>query len=64
MELDKEAQEIFEVADVGHGDEFMAVLPWKGAIREPTNHPPINRTKPDVSYVIDFVYGYKSEEVR
>ena len=42
----------------------MAVLPWKGAIREPTNHPPVNPTKPDVSYVIDFVYGYKNEEVR
>ena len=64
MELDGEAQEIFEVADVGHGDEFMAVLPWKGAIKEPNNHPPVNPIRPDVSYEIEFVYGYKNEEVR
>ena len=64
MDLDDEAMQMFEVADVGHGDEFMAVLPWKGAIKEPTNHPPINKTIPDISYEIDFVYGYKSEEVR
>ena len=63
-DLDSEAEDIFEVADVGQGDEFMAVLPWKGAIKEPTNHPPPNPEKPEVSYQIDFVYGYKNEEVR
>lgn len=63
-ELDPEAEEIFEVADVGQGDEFMAVLPWKGAIKEPLNHNPVNPKKPDVTYQIDFVYGYKNEEVR
>lgn len=64
VELDEEAHQLFEIADVGHGDESMACMPFKGALKEPTNHPPINKTKPDVSYEIDFVYGYKSEEVR
>lgn len=62
--IDHEAEELFEIADVGHGDEFMAVLPWKGAIKEPTNHPEKNEAPPDVTYTIDFVYGYKNEEVR
>lgn len=62
--MDKEARSIFEVEDVAAGDEFMAVLPWKGAIKEPTDHPHPNPTKPDVSYAIDFVHGYKCEEVR
>ena len=49
-EIDHEAEAIFEVEDVGHGDEFMAVLPWKGAIKEPKNHPRLNPSPPDVSY--------------
>ena len=55
---------MFELEDVGQGDEFMAVLPWKGAIKEPTNHPPPNPTMPNVDYKMEFVYGYKCEEVR
>ena len=62
--LDDDAKNLFEVADVGHGDESMACQPWKGAIKPPSRMPVINKTKPDVSYAIDFVYGYKSEEVR
>ena len=42
----------------------MAVLPWKGAIKEPTNHPVPNPSMPNVEYEMDFVYGYKSEEAR
>jgi len=64
IRLDPEAEEIFEVVDPGQGDEFMAVLPWKGAIKEPLNHPPVNKTKPDANFQIDFVYGYKCEDVR
>jgi hypothetical protein len=66
VEVDEEAAEFIEVANVGEGDEFMAVLPWKGAIREPKNASSMQilKEKPDESYEIDFVYGYKSEEVR
>lgn len=64
IKMDTDALEIFEVVDVGNGDESMACLPWKGALKEPRDHPPINSTKPDVTYVIDWVYGYKNEEVR
>jgi hypothetical protein len=50
--------------DVGGGDESMAIKPWIGAIKEPKNHPPINPNIPDEQYVIEFVHGYKSEDVR
>ena len=63
-QLDKDAEEIFEVAEVGQGDEFMAVLPWKGAIKEPTSHPKPNPAKPDVTYEIEFVHGYRNEDCR
>lgn len=42
IELDEKAAEVFIIEPIDHGDEFMAVLPWKGAIKEPTNHPPPN----------------------
>lgn len=32
VKLDSEVQELFEVAEVGHGDESMACKPWLGAI--------------------------------
>lgn len=50
--IDKEAEEYFEVAEIGHGDEFMAVLPWKGAIKEPRDHPRPNPAKPDADFEI------------
>ena len=64
LELDPKAKEIFEIAHVGHGDESMACLPFKGALKEPHNHPPINPQRPDVTYEIEFVYGYRHEECR
>ncbi|CDW73957.1 help domain containing protein [Stylonychia lemnae] len=64
IQLDTDLQDLFEHVDVGHGDESMACLPWKGALKKPDSHPPINPTMPDVTYKIDFVYGYKNEEVR
>jgi hypothetical protein len=62
--LDADAAKEFEIQDMGAGDESMAVKPYMGAIRKPTNHNPINRTVPDEIYAIEFVYGYKCEEAR
>ena len=64
---DKEAEDIFSKVMPGEGDEFMAVKPWKGAIKEPIPKPDItksSKTKPDVEYEIDWVYGYRSDEGR
>jgi hypothetical protein len=48
--VSKEVKDFFEVEDVGHGDEFGAVKPWLGAIKEPSDHPPINKNKTAISY--------------
>ena len=48
------------------GDEALAVLPWKGAIREPSDwkEPPNLGDAPDHSLVLSFVYGYRGWDCR
>jgi microtubule-associated protein-like 6 len=51
----------------GEGDEFAAVKPWLGAIKEPKNKPwgkKVNEKAPKEDFEIDWVYGYRSEEGR
>lgn len=62
--MDPKLEKIFEFVDVAHGDESLFVKPWMGAVVEPEKHNKINPSLPDVEYEIDFVYGYKSEDVR
>jgi microtubule-associated protein-like 6 len=42
----------------------MAVRPYLGAIMEPDSHPPVNPSAPDVSYTLEYVYGYRCEDSR
>ena len=44
--------------------EFMAVKPWIGAIKEPETHPDVDKSKPDTSYMIEHVYGYRCQDSR
>ena len=46
------------------GDQFMACKPWLGAIKEPDVVPVINKERPEQSFGIDFVHGYKSDLTR
>ncbi len=61
---DKPEGDIFASVDAGGGEEFMAVKPWIGAIAEPSNHNPADPSPPDVSYSLDYVYGYRCEDSR
>ena len=55
---------MFEAIDVGSGDWFMATKPWKGAIKEPTDHPDANPDAPDVGFELEYIFGYRCEDAR
>ena len=55
----------FNESEPEEGDQFMSCKPWLGAIKKPTTGPlDINPNRPDVSYEIEFVHGYKSDLTR
>ena len=64
VQYDDIMSQIFEKIEPGEGDEFAAVKPWLGAIKEPKSHPKPVKKAPAEEYVIDWVYGYRSEEAR
>lgn len=47
-----------------HGDEFLAVKPWKGAIVAPSKAPPVSRAAPLVSIKLEWIFGYSAQEAR
>lgn len=55
---------MFEEVDAGQGEQFMAVKPWIGAVKEPLNHPPADPSPPNVNFTLDYVYGYRCEDSR
>jgi len=46
------------------GEKFGAVLPWLGALVEPTEHPPFNPKVPSEEYELEYVYGYRTYDCR
>jgi len=62
---DEDGQEcdFFEVEEA-EGEQFMAVRPWIGQITEPDNHNEINNEKPDTTYELEYVYGYRCADSR
>ena len=50
----------------GGGDEFMAVKPYLGAIREPSGFKADEDgdKKPDAELTLDFAYGYRAQDCR
>lgn len=55
---------MFEKIDMGDGDEFMAVLPWKGAIQAPDNPREYSKHPPMEQYKLLAAYGVRTEETR
>ena len=65
--VEVEENSMFEVVDVGHGDEFSATLPWLGQIRAPTSYlkPPVKQnTAPQVELQLEWVHGYRCRDTR
>ncbi len=44
----------------------MAVKPWLGAIKEPTDFKPLRfpDEKPNVTLTLEYVYGYRAKDCR
>jgi len=55
---------VFEVEDVGEGDQFMACKPWIGALVAPNNKPKIDNSIPDAELELEYVYGYRCQDSR
>jgi Ca2+-binding EF-hand superfamily protein len=59
---------LFASEDIGGGDEFMAVKPWKGVIDNsvPSNYKPskADSEPPDANLKLEYVYGYRCHDVR
>ena len=57
----------FDEEDLGVGDEFLAVKPWKGGMRAPTGHKRPGRDAgdaPDVNIELEWVHGYRGSKGR
>ena len=55
--------DMFEVEEAT-GEQFMSVRPWIGQIAEPASHNDVCNDKPDETYALEYVYGYRSADSR
>jgi len=58
---------LFEVEEDMGGDEFMAVKPWLGAIKAPSDFakPPRDFDKePEIELTLDYVHGFRAKDSR
>ena len=60
---DNSGDDFFEVEEA-EGQEFMAVKPWIGQVAEPDNHNEVSMDKPEQTYALEYVYGYRSADSR
>lgn len=63
----KENMGMFEEEEVDCGDEFMAVKPWLGAIKSPSDYLGFNASnlnQPEIDVEIDYVFGYRTKDCR
>jgi len=63
-EAEEQEDDFFAAEEAGEGEQFMAVRPWIGQIAEPDNHNPVSFDKPDETYELEYVFGYRSADSR
>ena len=57
---DNEAMaKLFEIESAGGGEQIMAVKPWIGALKAPSNPPEIRNSAPSIALELEYVYGYR-----
>lgn len=64
---DKENAGLFAEEEVEAGDEFMAVKPWMGALKAPSDYLGFKSSqlsKPKVEIELDYVYGFRTKDCR
>lgn len=58
----------FVVENVGEGDQFLAVKPWEGVVKNsvPTNYKPnkSDSNSPDACLSLEYIHGYRCHDVR
>jgi len=56
----------FEIEEMEAGDEFMAVKPWLGAMKAPSNFEPDpkQRKAPNVKLELEYCHGYRAKDCR
>lgn len=67
IEEDKENTGLFVEEEVDVGDEFMAVKPWLGAIKAPSDYLGFKSSqlaRPKVDIELDYVFGYRTKDCR
>lgn len=60
----EEDGQIFELEEAGEGEQFMAVKPWIGALKSPSNPPENNASAPETKLQLEYVNGYRCEDSR
>ena len=64
IKTDNKKVGFFDIEETGAGDQALAVKPWIGAIRAPTNPPPVLDSDPNVDLELEYVYGYRCFDTR
>ena len=64
VDLDNRPEDDMFAVEDAEAQEFMAIRPWIGQIAEPSSHNPVCNDKPDVTYALEYVYGYRSADSR
>ena len=59
-----EIAKLFEIESAGEGEQVMAVKPWIGALKAPSNPPQLQNSAPVINLELEYVYGYRIADTR